>query len=173
MAKAARVNLLVLDVDGVLTDGRLLYTSSGEEIQAFHVHDGLGIKMLSGCGIRTCILTARDTEAVRMRAREIGVDLLYQGKDDKLSCFTDLLERLGISADQTAAMGDDWIDLPILRRAGLSITTRDAAPRMADYVDYVTEKPGGCGAVREVCELILKAKNLWAGCLDHYLDSHL
>ncbi len=171
MSRAARIELLVLDVDGVLTDGRITYTSDGQQVMSFHVHDGLGMKLLADCGVKVAIISARKGPALERRAAELGIDLLYQGVSDKAACFREILERLSIPAGNAAAVGDDLVDLPILKSAGLSVIVRDAAPGMSDYVDYVTEKPGGAGAVREVCELILKAKKQWARCFDRFLGS--
>lgn len=169
MSKAAGIELLVLDVDGVMTDGRITYTTDGQQVMSFHVHDGLGIKLLSGCGVRVAIISARKGPALERRARELGVDLLYQNVRDKLACFRQILKEQGIPAEKVAAIGDDLVDLPVLKSAGLSVTVQNAASNMSDYVDYVTAKPGGSGAVREVCELILKAKKEWARCFDRFL----
>ena len=171
ISKAAQVELLVLDVDGVLTDGRIVYTSRGDQILAFHVHDGLGIKLVAGCGVKVAIISARKGTALERRAAELGIDLLFQGVSDKAVCLEKLLDNLGLVREQVAAVGDDWVDLPVLKYVGLSVIVRDAASNMSDYVDYVTEKPGGAGAVREVCELILKAKKKWAHCFDKFLGS--
>ncbi len=173
MSKASGVELLVLDVDGVLTDGRITYTTDGQQIMSFHVHDGLGIKLLAECGVKVAIISARKSPALERRARELGVELLYQDVSDKSACFKQILQELGISADKAAAVGDDLVDLPVLKSAGLSVTVQNAASNMSDYVDYVTTKPGGAGAVREVCELILRAKKHWARCFDKFLGSSI
>ncbi len=170
LSRAAVVELLVLDVDGVLTDGSIVYTSGGEQILSFHVHDGLGIKLLQQQGVRVAIISSRLGPALEKRAEELGINLFYQGIHDKMACFQDILNDLSIPAEKAAAVGDDLVDLPVLRSAGLSVTVSNAASGMSDYVDYVTSKPGGSGAVREVCELILMAKQQWAGCVDKYLS---
>ena len=169
ISKAAQVELLVLDVDGVLTDGRIVYTSDGEQILAFHVRDGLGMKLVAECGVQVAIISARKGAALERRAAELGIDLLFQGVTDKAACLKKLLDNLGLTREKVAAVGDDWVDLPVLKCVGLSVIVSDAASNMSDYVDFVTEKPGGAGAVREVCELILKAKKKWAHCFDKFL----
>lgn len=169
LSRAAQVELLVLDVDGVLTDGRIVYTSGGQQILSFHVRDGLGIKLLSECGVKVAIISARKGPALERRAAELGIDLLFQGISDKVVCLQGILKDLALTPEKVASVGDDWVDLPVLKYVGLSVIVKDAASNMSDYVDYITEKPGGAGAVREVCELILKAKKKWAHCFDKFL----
>ncbi len=168
-SKAASVELLVLDVDGVLTDGRIVYTTDGQQILSFHVHDGLGIKLLADCGVKIAIISARKSSALEKRASELKIDFLYQGVSDKVACLRGLLELLQIPPEKVAAIGDDLVDLPVLKFVGLPVIVKDAAPGMSDHVDYITERSGGTGAVREVCELILKAKKKWAIYFDGFL----
>ena len=170
MTKARNIRLLALDVDGVLTDGSIVYTSQGEQVQSFHVHDGLGLKLLGLAGIHVAILSSRSSRALAIRAEELGIKLVYQGLPDKIKVYEEIKEKLGIEDKEIAYIGDDWVDLPLLQKAGLAIVVADATQSMEDYADYVTQQPGGRGAVREVCELILKAQNRRSEFLNHYLN---
>lgn len=156
--KARAVRLLLLDVDGVMTDGRIIYTDNGEEIKAFNVRDGYGIKLLIREGVGVAILTARKSKVVMHRAGDLGINMVYQGVEDKLSAFEQIIKEKGLSSKEVCYMGDDLVDLPVLKRAGLSITVADAHEEVKNSVDYVTKTAGGKGAVREVCELIAKAQ---------------
>jgi 3-deoxy-D-manno-octulosonate 8-phosphate phosphatase (KDO 8-P phosphatase) len=170
MAKARNIRLLVLDVDGVLTDGSIIYTPQREQFQSFHVHDGLGLKLLVLAGIHVAILSSRSSQALAIRAEELGIKLVYQGLPDKIGIYERIKEELGIDDKEIAYIGDDWVDLPLLQKTGLAIVVADATQSMEDYADYVTQQPGGRGAVREVCELILKAQNRRSEFLNHYLN---
>ncbi len=156
--KARRVRLLALDVDGVLTDGRLYYDANGGELKAFHTRDGFGLKALQRNGVRLALITGRESPMVGRRAGELGIDFVYQGCDDKLAAFGELLEASGVTADDVCYAGDDWVDLPVLERAGLAVTVSDADPEVARRVHWVTARGGGRGAVREICDLILLAQ---------------
>jgi len=168
--KLNKVKLLILDVDGVLTDGSIIYSDKGGEIKAFNVMDGHGIKLLMRGGINVGIITARESRVVATRARDLGIELLYQGRKDKLACYSKILEKTGLKADETAFVGDDLVDLPVLTRAGFSASVPGGVAEVRERVDYVTECPGGRGAVREVCELMLKARGLWEGLIARYLE---
>jgi len=170
LKKARSVRLLVLDVDGVLTDGGIVYSQEGVQVQGFHVRDGLGIKLLALNNIETAIISARKSKAVEKRCFELGIRHVFQAASNKLSCLSALLMELGIDYENVCAMGDDWVDLPLLKRCGFSVTVKDGASFMADHVDYVTDLPGGRGAVREVCELILNAKGLLEKSFSLYLN---
>lgn len=170
MAKAQRIRLLILDADGVLTDGSIVYCSDGEQIQSFNVHDGLGIKLLARAGIETAIVSSRVSGALSIRARELGIDKVYQGQKDKILIYEKIRGELGLEDDEVAYVGDDWVDLPILQRVGLAVVVAEAAPPISDFAHYVTQRKGGKGAVREVCDMILKAQNLWSGFLNQYLN---
>lgn len=169
MARAARIRLLVLDVDGVLTDGRIIYTDKGEEIKHFHVRDGHGLKLAQRGGIIVALITGRSSAAVAHRAANLGIDHLFQGVRDKLAVLSRLQADLGLSWQETAVVGDDLVDLPLLRRAGLAVAVADAVPEVKEQAHWTTSLPGGRGAVREVCELLLKAQGKWetmvAACL--------
>ncbi len=159
--KLARIKLLLLDVDGVMTDGRIIYDNRGNELKAFDVKDGHGLKMLQRAGIRVGIITGRKSEIVSRRAEELGIDLLYQGALRKIEPYREILETCALHDSQVAYVGDDLVDLPILRRVGFSATVADAHADVAPLVDYVTTRPGGRGAVREICDLLLKACGHW------------
>lgn len=156
-ADLACVRLFVLDVDGTLTDGRVVYDSEGREIQRFHVHDGYGLARLRQLGVRVVWITGRGSGATEKRARELGVDELHQGVESKGAVLLELQERLGLGPEQTAAMGDDLPDLELRARAGFFAAPADARPEVRAAADRVTASAGGCGAVREVCECILRA----------------
>lgn len=159
--KLAAIKLLLLDVDGIMTDGRIIYDQQGNELKAFDVKDGHGLKMLQRAGIKVGVITGRSSPIVSLRAKELGAEILYQGAKVKLEPYLEILEATGLTDHQVAYMGDDLIDLPILRRVGFSATVADAVPQMAEHVDYVTCRPGGRAAVREVCDLLLKAGGYW------------
>lgn len=166
--RAKEIKLLVLDVDGILTDGRVLYGAGGQEFTSFHILDGHGIKLALRFGLSLALLTGRESEAVAQRARELGILEIHQKALDKLSVFQDLLARSGLAASQVACMGDDLVDLPLLRRAGLAITVPGAVAEVRAAAHYVTSRPGGQGAVRESIELVLKAQAHWPAVLERY-----
>lgn len=159
--RLAKIRLLLLDVDGVMTDGRIIYDDHGCETKAFDVKDGHGIKLLQRAGIQVGIITGRQSAVVSHRAAELGIGLLYQGVRDKLLPFHEILEKTGLPAEAIAFVGDDLIDLPVLLRVGFAATVADAVEEIKPYVHHVTARPGGRGAVREVCDLILKSSGRW------------
>jgi len=156
LERAGRIRLAVFDVDGVLSDGRLHYTEDGRELKAFCAQDGLGFKYLKGIGVTIAIITGRDSPVVAQRMGQLGVDHVYQGRTDKRQTFDHLLQALHLQPDQVAYTGDDLIDLPLLRRAGLAITVPNAHPRVLPHVHWVTPRAGGHGAGRDVCDLIIE-----------------
>ena len=160
LERAARIRLLALDVDGILTDGRLYYDSAGNETKAFSTRDGLGLRILSEVGIELAIITARTSAIVERRAAELGITWIFQGSIRKLDAFHQLLESTGLDAGQVCYAGDDWLDLPILERVGLAVTAADGDPLVRRTAHWVTARPGGHGAVREICDLILAAQGL-------------
>ena len=168
-AKASKIKLLLLDVDGVLTNGEIIITSSGEEVKIFSVIDGMGIKLLQKAGVEVGIISSRYSKVTALRAKELGMSLVFQGKIEKLKVFEEILERKNLFPEEVAYMGDDLVDLPILRRVGLAIGVPNGCYPVNEYVHYVTSAPGGRGAVREVCELIIKAKGLWESIVSSYL----
>ncbi len=169
LSKAKRIKLLALDVDGVLTNGQIVYDSHGNQLHFFHVRDGLGIKLLMQSGVEVAVISARSSKALEKRCCELGINFVFQGEKDKLLCLNKLINRLNLSMEHVCSVGDDLIDLPILKKSGLSVTVGDAPKIIFDYVDYVTTASGGFGAVREVCELILIAKGVWNKILEGYL----
>lgn len=156
--RAAEIRLLVLDVDGVLTDGRLTYGPEGEALKTFHVRDGLGIRLLAHEGIRIAVLSARKSPALLARCRDLRVEHVLAGRDDKLKALFELLEATGIAPDHVAHVGDDILDLPVMRKVGLGIAVHDAHPLVRSEADWVTELPGGHGAVREISDGLLDAR---------------
>lgn len=158
LQRAARIRLLVLDVDGVLTDGRLYFNAEGETMKAFHVRDGAGIVQVRKAGIQVAIISGRASTAVNKRMAELGVLHVGQGIHDKQAALRELLQELQISADALACVGDDTPDLPMLQMAHLAVAVADAHPTVRAAAHYVTQTPGGLGAVREVCDLILQAQ---------------
>jgi 3-deoxy-D-manno-octulosonate 8-phosphate phosphatase (KDO 8-P phosphatase) len=158
---AAKIKLLILDVDGVMTDGRIHLNDRGEEIKCFNVKDGQGLRLLMKARVDVAIITGRRSKAVEYRAKDLGISELYQGIDDKESLCVDLLEAKRLNKEQVCCIGDDLPDLPMFNRVGLPIAVADAAVEVRDAARHVTKKAGGKGAVREVCELILKAQGAW------------
>ena len=160
-ARLQKIRLLLLDVDGVLTDGRIFYDNHGVETKAFNVRDGHGLKLLQRAGLEVGIITGRSSEVVTVRAKELGIDLVYQGVRDKMVPFREILAERSLTAEEVAYVGDDVVDLPVLRRVGFAATVADAAEDVRPLVHYVTRCRGGKGAVREICELILKRTGRW------------
>ena len=168
-AKAAGIVLMGFDVDGVLTDGTLYFSSTGDEIKAFSSQDGHGLKMLMRAGIEVAIISGRSSRALELRAKNLGVSELHMGVEDKRALLAQLAQARGIQLVQTGYMGDDVVDLPILRACGFSATVADAHAEVISRVDYVAARGGGRGAVREVCDLILRAQGKWDAAMAEYL----
>ena len=156
--KAARIRLVVFDVDGVLTDGRLYFGNDGDEYKAFHSRDGHGIKMLQNNGVEIAVISGRRARSVERRMADLGVRHVYLGIDDKLAAFESLLRELQINLEQVAYVGDDIIDLPVMRKVGLAIAVQDADPFVKQHAHWQTPNAGGYGAARDVCELLLAAQ---------------
>jgi len=157
--KAASIKLVIFDVDGVLTDGRLFFGDDGQEYKSFHARDGLGMKLLLESGVEIGIITARRSELVKHRMENLGIKHVYQGQLDKLAAFEILIQKLGLPAEAVAYVGDDIVDLPVMRRVGLSITVQDAHPLAMQHAHWQTPHCGGAGAARDVCELIMRSQN--------------
>lgn len=155
---AANIRLVAIDVDGVLTDGRLYYSDEGEELKVFHTHDGMGLKLLRKAGIEPAIISARNSPAVRRRMSELEINRVHLGCKDKGAMVDTLLQETGFSRDQLAAIGDDLVDLPMLQRAGLAVAVANAHPELKAAANWVTSKGGGHGAVRELCDQLLLAQ---------------
>jgi len=159
--KAAKIKLLLLDVDGVLTDGGILIDDRGVETKQFHVRDGQGISLLKRSGIEVGFITGRTSHVVRRRAKDLGVRLVYQGVANKVGCYEEIKRKHNLKDNEIAYVGDDMIDLPVLRQVGLAVCVADGWPVLFSAVDYTTTERGGRGAVREVAELLLKAQGKW------------
>lgn len=155
------IQLLLLDVDGVMTDGSIIYDGSGVETKCFNVRDGHGIKMLQRYGIQVGIITGRVSVVVDIRAKELGIALVYQGALKKLESYEDVKLKTGLDNSQIAYMGDDIIDVPVMRQVGFAAAPRDALPEVKAVAHYTASLRGGRGSVREVCDLILKARGVW------------
>jgi len=168
--RAARVRLVIFDVDGVLTDGSLFIDADGREIKAFHSRDGHGMKMLQSSGVELGIITGRTSEVVEHRMKSLGVEHVYQGQQEKLPAFVELIGKLGLEPEQVAYVGDDVVDLPIMCRVGLAIAVQDAHALVCKHAHWQTSQPGGRGAAREVCELIMMAQGTLDASLQDYID---
>lgn len=170
LEKAKQIQLVILDVDGVLTDGSLYVGDDGEEYKAFNSKDGHGMAMLQHNGVKIAIITGRVSKVVEHRMSELGIQHVYQGRKEKLPAFRELLDRLGISAHDTAYVGDDVVDLPVMTQVGLAIGVQDAHPLVKRHAHWLTASPGGKGAVREVCEMIMDAQGVLDKTLNQYLS---
>jgi 3-deoxy-D-manno-octulosonate 8-phosphate phosphatase (KDO 8-P phosphatase) len=168
-SKAAQIQLVIFDVDGVLTDGRLYLGNDGNEYKAFHIRDGHGIKMLLDAGVEVAIISGRRAASVERRMTDLGIRHAYLGVQDKLAAFDSLLVRLGLTAEQVAFVGDDLIDLPVMARVGLAIAVRDADPFVRQHAHWQTPSRGGRGAARDVCELLLEARGQLTAARSRYL----
>ena len=158
LARARQVRLVIFDVDGVLTDGRLWYGPGGEELKAFHAFDGHGIKLLQMAGLRTAVLSGRQSQGVSERAKELGIEHVVQGANDKRKAYLALLRKLKVKAARTAYMGDDVVDLPVLTRCGFACAPREAPEDVRQHAHLIPSAAAGYGAAREVCEFILEAQ---------------
>ncbi len=169
LERLRKIKLIVFDVDGVMTDGRLILGDDGLEYKAFNSQDGLGMKLLKASGVDLAIITGRTSNVVTKRAESTGIGYFYQGVEDKLEAFLDLSEKAGLSHEQCAFMGDDVVDLPPMRRSGLALTVPAAPALVKQYAHYVSAREAGHGAVREVCEMIMQAQ----GTLDAQMAQYL
>jgi 3-deoxy-D-manno-octulosonate 8-phosphate phosphatase (KDO 8-P phosphatase) len=170
LERARRIRLMVFDVDGVLTDGRLWYASDGTELKSFHALDGHGVKMLSGSGVQCAILSGRKSPAVAVRAKEIGIELVRQGVAHKRDEFGKLIKRLRLEPAQAGYMGDDLVDLPVLKRCGLACAPREAPEQVRQCAHYICSAAAGAGAVRELCEYIMRAQGSFERVLREYFE---
>lgn len=167
--KLKNVRLLLLDVDGVLTDGRILYTDSGEQVKTFNSKDGLGLRLLMDAGIKVGIITGRKSNALVHRCRNLKIDLVMDGVKNKAAALAEICLKTGIRCENIAFMGDDLIDLPIMKHVGIAVSVSDAAPEVKNHADIITLHKGGRGAVREICEQILDAKDLWEDIVNRFI----
>jgi 3-deoxy-D-manno-octulosonate 8-phosphate phosphatase (KDO 8-P phosphatase) len=166
--RASRIKLLLMDCDGVLTDGRITLFGDADEYKSFHTRDGQGLSLLHSAGVRTGIISGRSSQAVRRRVSELGMAYLFEGIGDKTSVLEDLLAENGIAESEYAYIGDDLTDIPLMIRAGLAVAVADATDEVKHAAHFVTALNGGFGAVREVCELILKSQGQWQRLIDRY-----
>ena len=170
LKRAAQIKLMIFDVDGVLTDGGLHFGHDGEVIKRFHVHDGLGIRLLQESGVETAIITARQSQIVARRAGDLGIHHVKQGVHDKLAAFQQLLQKTGLNAAACGFVGDDLIDLPVLTKVGFAASVANGHPEVKSRVHYVSQASGGNGAVREICDLILQAQGSYGDALASFLS---
>ncbi len=166
---AQPIELILSDVDGVLTDGGIIFDNQGIETKKFHIRDGLGIKLWQRAGYRFGILTARTSHIVKMRAAELDVDIVRQGFEDKLPAAQEVCRQLQLEPRQVCYIGDDLTDIPVMRHVGLGVAVADAAEETRGAADYITQRPGGAGAVRELIETLLKARHRWDDLIRKYL----
>lgn len=166
--RAKRVKILILDIDGVMTDGRVVYGIYGDELKFFDVQDGFGITLLNRAGIKSVIITAKKTRIVKTRAKDLNVAKAYQGYTDKLIPFNKTLRRFRVTVGEVCFVGDDLIDIPVLKRVGFAVAVPNAVDEVRQVAHYVTSKLGGRGAVREICDLILKAQGKWDAATERY-----
>ncbi len=167
------IELILADVDGVLTDGTMLIDNQGIESKAFHVRDGMGVALWRKAGYRFGLITLRSSHLVKMRAEELGIEILRQGVTDKLATTRAVLDELGLEATQVCYLGDDLPDLPVIRSVGLGVAVADAAEELRSHAHFVTQAPGGRGAVRETVEMILKAQRRWDDVIRSYFEARL
>ena len=167
--RAKKIRLIAFDVDGVLTDGSLFFGDDGQEYKAFNSKDGHGFKMLHNNGIKTAIITGRTSQVVVHRTKNLGIDIVYQGQQDKSEALDQILKETNVSIDEVAYAGDDVIDLPVLCRVGLAIATSDAHPLVVSHCHWTTPSPGGRGAGRDICEMLLQAQGLLQKEWDKYI----
>ncbi len=167
--RVKKLKLLILDVDGVLTDGRLFFDHNGAEYKSFHARDGHGIKLLRKTGVEVAVISGRKSAVVSLRMKNLGIQHVYQGHEDKIGAFEEILSKMKISAEQVAHVGDDLLDLPLMIQAGLGIAVKDANFAVKDYADCITEIAGGLGAVREVCDFIMQVQGSFDSILQGYV----
>jgi 3-deoxy-D-manno-octulosonate 8-phosphate phosphatase (KDO 8-P phosphatase) len=170
LEKAKKLKLLILDVDGVLTDGKLFFDNEGNEYKAFHARDGHGIKLLRQTGVDVAVISGRKSNSVALRMKNLGIEHVYQGHEDKIAAFNEIIEKMGILPEQAAHVGDDLLDLPVMIRVGLAIAVNDANFAVKQRADWCTTLSGGCGAVREVCDLIMQAQGRFDEVVNAYLQ---
>lgn len=167
-SRAEKVKLLLLDVDGVLSDGKLYYSASGDEYKCFNTQDGFGLRLLQEADVHTGVITARKSEIVQRRAEELKMQHIHQGARNKLQAFKEIMQKTGLKPVEIAYMGDDWLDLVLLERVGFASCPANAVTEVKKGVHFVTGNAGGEGAVREVCEIILQAKGVYSTLLQNY-----
>ena len=168
LAKAKKLKLLILDVDGVLTDGKLFFDEQGREYKSFHARDGHGIKLLQQTGVVVAVISGRKSPSVALRMKSLGIEHVYQGHQNKVAAFEELIQKVGCQTQQAAHVGDDLLDLPIMSRVGMAIAVNDAVKEVKAFADWNTTLDGGQGAVREVCDLIMQTQGTFADIVAAY-----
>ena len=167
--KAAKIKLVIFDVDGVLTDGKLFFDEQGREYKTFHTRDGFGIRQLRQTGVEVAVISGRNAPVVALRMADLGVPHVFQGQENKLIAFETLSQELSLTPEQIAHVGDDLPDLPLFLRVGLAIAVADCHHSILPYVDWRTSQPGGSGAARDVCDLIMEAQGHYSHTIERYL----
>lgn len=170
LERIKRVKVLILDIDGVMTDGHIIYSIYGDELKFFDVQDGFGITLLRRAGIKSVIITAKKSRIVKIRARDLKVAKAYQGYMDKLKAFNDVMKRFKVKPEEVCFIGDDLIDLPVLKRVGLAVAVPNAVDEVKEHAHFVTSRAGGHGGVRELCDLILKSQGKWDLATQKYFE---
>jgi len=170
LEKAAKIKLVIFDIDGVLTTGALFLDNDGKEYKAFNSKDGHGLRMLQDGGVEVAIITGRQSELVKHRAHDLGITRIYQGKREKLPAYEELLAETGLNHEDIAYVGDDVVDLPVMTKVGLAICVQDGHAFVKKHAHWITDKNGGCGAGRDVCELILEAQGKLQDMLQSYIS---
>jgi 3-deoxy-D-manno-octulosonate 8-phosphate phosphatase (KDO 8-P phosphatase) len=170
LARARKIKVLILDVDGVMTNGQIIWDSNRNEIKAFHVRDGHGIKMAERAGLTIAIITGRRSDVVDIRAKELGINEVYQGALEKIPAYREILVKLGLEEDEAAYVGDDIVDIPVMSRVGLSFAVANAEPYVKDAAHCVVTRNGGEGAVREVIDMLLRARGDWESVTEKYFS---
>jgi 3-deoxy-D-manno-octulosonate 8-phosphate phosphatase (KDO 8-P phosphatase) len=170
LARARKIKLLVLDIDGVMTDGHIIYSIYGDELKFFDVQDGFGITLLNRAGIKSVIITAKKSRIVKLRARDMKVARAYQGHHDKLKPFNQALRSFRVKPEEVCFIGDDLIDLPVLKRVGLAVAVPNAVEEVKRHAHHITERAGGHGAVREICDLLIKSQGKWDFAASRYFE---
>ncbi len=168
--KAKKLKLLILDVDGVLTDGRLFFDDQGKEYKCFHARDGHGIKLLRQTGVEIAVISGRKSNSVALRMKNLGIEHVYQGHENKIAALNEIIQNLSVEPNQVAHVGDDLLDLPVMTRVGLAIAVNDANDAVKDYADWTTKTAGGLGAVREVCDFIMQSQGTYDQVLQGYMQ---
>lgn len=171
MLKAKNIKCLICDIDGVLTDGRLYYDNFGNELKAFHVQDGMGLKLLMAAGIHVAVITTSVNAVIDHRMKQLGIVHYYKGQVNKIEAFNQLKAQLGLSDAEIAYVGDDLPDLPMIQQVGFGVAVANAVPQVKEFATWQTVQEGGRGAVREVCDLVLKAQQLESIALERYFSS--
>ncbi len=168
--KAKKIRILVLDVDGVLTGGELIYDNDGNEFKIFNVNDGIGIHMIKKSGLKCAVITAKGSKVVKRRAKDLRIDKVYKNFHYKIKALYKIMRKFSVKEEEICFIGDDLIDIPVLKRVGLSVAPLNAVDEVKPYADIVTEKKGGQGAVREICNLILRAQGTWDNVTKRYFE---